>query len=251
MLRRVTFLFFCVATLGCNDFNEPYILFPLGVTTFRDAGAGTTSSHVYKDGMIQSFTETSGNDTLTNLEFFYNSNRLTSIVKDSSTAGYELVLISGYGSAVTIDSTFSIAGEVTTLKEVRKQLYDVNQLLERIELTQWNGSIAVRSAYELDWTGNNVSEIRAIGINEGAEAVQHTVVISYDDRMGVFSSNIPYVYTLLPEELYWLSANNPVRFKLDDHEETKYRYYYNLKNYPARILTNENEFLSFTYVELR
>jgi len=251
MLRGLILLLFCASLLVSSCHNEPYALFPLGVVTFRDVGAGTTSTHVYKGGKIQSFTRTAGSDTLTALKFLYQGDRLNTIMKDSSSAGYDLIKITGFGAEVTTDSVFSIVGEVTTLKEVRKQVYDVNHLLERIELNILGGAAPVQSAYELDWIGSNVSEIRTIGINEGTNTVEHVLAISYDDRMGVFSSEIPYVYTLPPAELYWLSANNPVWFKLDDDDEAKYIYHYNLKSYPSRILTDKKEFLSFTYTELR
>ena len=236
---------------ACNQFNEPFVLLPLAVTTFRDGGAGTISTHVYKGGKIQSFTKTAGSDTVVSLQFQYQGDRLNTIMKDSSSAGYDLIMITGFGSEVTIDSTFSVAGEVTTLKEVRKHVYDVNHLLERIDVTTWGATPAAQRAWEYDWTDGNVSEIRALGISEGTETVEQVITVTYDDRMGVFSSDIPYIYTLSPTDLYWLSANNPLRFKRDGGKETKYGYFYNLKSYPSRIITDTNDFLNCTYAELR
>jgi hypothetical protein len=229
--------------------NEPFELLPLGVTVFTNVKTNTTSQYTYKGGKLRAFTMTAASGT-SSMRFVYQGDLLSSIVKDSTAAGYDLIRIHGYGSSKAIDSTFSITPSATTLKQIRKINYEIDGP-SRVEIIMLDGSGAAPEVFELDWTSGNVTEIRTLLGNEGTQPVLHTLALTYDDKKGVFSSDIPYEYTLPAGELYLLSANNPVRFKKDTLNETKYTYSYNLKGYPSHIVTHTKQLLACSYAELR
>jgi len=230
--------------------NEPFILLPLGVTEFTNVTSNTTSLYTYKKGKIQSFSKSNTSGT-SSMKFHYHDEVLTSIVRDSSADGYFLTRFHNVESEDKIDSTFHITPTATTLMEVRKFSYNEDNRPDRIEIATWSGTAMMQNAYELVWAEGNASEIKTLSVADGVETIEHVVAITYDDKKGTFSSDVPYEYTFPADELYWLSANNPVRFKRDTLDEVKYTYFYNIKNYPSHIVTDKRQVLACTYAELR
>lgn len=228
--------------------NEPYVLMPLGVIEFTNVTTATSSFYTYKHGKMQTFKRTGQGPA--SMKFVYEGDLLTSIIKDSTAQGYDLIEVDGYGSQVVTDSTFRVTAQDTTLTQVRRFTHE-NSVLIRVDITTWSGTAGTPGIYELDWSNGNVSEVRTIEVTEAGEITEHVVTITYDNKKGVFSSDVPYEYTLAPEELYWLSANNPARFKRDTLKETRYSMSYNLKGYPSHIITDTRQLLACTYTELR
>lgn len=251
MMRRVSSYLIGLTVLlglGCEG-NEPYVLLPLVVTSIEGGAPDSLSSYTYKNGRIATFTRTTPTDTLS-LKFFYENDLLISIQKDSTSAGYELVRVHGYGSGTAIDSTFYMTGDLSQLRMVRKFVYDASHNVKRVELVVWNDGIVSQSVHELNWADGNVTDISTSRVEDGEE-VEHLVSMTYDKKKGVFSTDVDYEYTLDPEALYWMSANNPLRFKRDESDETKIGYLYNTKDYPSHIELDIKQVFDCSYAEIR
>ena len=246
--RRFAFAIVFLSLAACE--NEPFTLLPLGVTDFSNKSLGVTNLYTYKKGKVQTYVKSNSQGPLATMKFIYDGDVLTGIIKDSTATGYGLVKLSREGVDTEIDSIFAITETLTTLAEVRILTYTEGRP-SRIEVFTWSGPDVHAAAYELDWVNGNAAEVRTLGVVDGAEVPSHILALEYDDQKGVFSSDVPYVYTLAPEELYWMSANNPVKFKLDTLDEVKYTYHYNLKGYPGHIITDRRQVLAISYTELR
>ena len=246
--RRFAFAVVFLSLAACV--NEPFTLLPLGVTDFSNTSAGVTNLYTYRKGKVQTYLKSNSQGPITSMKFKYDGDVLMTIIKDSTESGYGLVKVSREGVDTEIDSIFAITATRTTLVEVRILTYTQGRP-SRIEVLTWSGADISEAAYELDWVTGNASEVRTMGVVDGDEVVTHVLGLTYDDQKGVFSSDVPYVYTLPPDELYWMSANNPVRFKRDTLDEVKYTYHYNLKGYPGHIITDKRQVLAISYTELR
>lgn len=238
----------CVwASLIFSCENEPYLLMPLALSEFENTTTKSTSVYEYQQGTLASFVRTGA--VPVSMKFIYHDGVLSQILKDSTDGSYQLIDIYGYGSPTAVDSTFTVTADTTILNQVRTLTYDGEQL-SRIDLTQWTDVDTTQVAYELDWSDGNVSQLRTISIVDGVET-EYVLSLNYDQQVNALSGAVPYVYTIDPSELYWLSSNNPVIFQGDTLPEKRYTYYYNQEGYPSHIVTDTKHILALSYIELR
>jgi hypothetical protein len=245
LLAAATVLFF---VLGCE--NEPFDLLPLGITLVEYVGTPNSSQYTYKDKRIRTFAKLSSGDTVQFMKFYYDRDKLARIVIDSTADSHNLLRINHVSPETTIDSLFTVTPSSQTHDRTRLYSYNDQQRLYRIDVFPDTGGVAT-TIYKLEWTGENVSLLTRETLEQGAVVSSTTVAVGHDDRLGIYSNDAEYIYTLSLDELYWLSANNPIRFKRDTLKEVTYTYFYNVMGYPSHIRTDKGQQIGHTYVEMR
>jgi hypothetical protein len=255
MSKSKTILLACawLAFIGTSCSNEPYEIMSLGIVQVQTTG--TTNGFIYKDHRVNKFIHKTsvGTDTM---YFHYLREGLSRIVNDSSIAdsteqSYRVVYVTGSSSKPQLDSTFLVTTDSQTLLEARSFGYDLNNQLNTVQVTTWAVDGVIKTNYELVWEGGNVTSLRKELIDPAGAISVAELAIGYDNSPGVYSTDIAFLYTMPLDQLYWLSANNPVRFQRDDEEEVAYTYTYNKFGYPAKVTTDRGVQIGHTYKEMR
>jgi hypothetical protein len=149
------------------------------------------------------------------------------------------------------DSLYQVAAGVRTLQQVRQFSYNGSQQIASIDVSAFQPEGITHTVYTLSWTGENITTLRKEITDAVGATSTTTLSIDHDSHSGIYSSDVAYLYTMSLDDLYWLSANNPIRFKRDAQAEFVYTYYYNSMNYPSHIRTDKNVTIGHTYIELR
>jgi hypothetical protein len=258
-MSRSSFIFLACAWLlfiGTSCSNEPYDIMPLGIVQVQTPGTtGATNAYIYSDHRISNFIRRTSTATDT-MYFTYLREGLARIVNDSSIAdstdaSYKVRFVTGSSSKPQVDSLFHVTSDSLTLLEARRFSYDANQQLSTVEVTTWATEEVTTSKYELVWEGGNVTSQREEVLDPAGEMTVTLLTIAYDNSIGIYSTDVAYLYTLPIDQLYWLSANNPVNFLINNEEEVIYSYTYNKFGYPAQIKSDRGLQLAHTYKEMR
>jgi hypothetical protein len=234
---------------GCE--NEPYVLFPLAVSTVTTAT--TNSSYTYSQGRIRTFMRTTQTDT-TSMEFHYSGEGIDRIIADSTEESYKLIQVTGPITHPTLDLTFLITPALNSevLQQTRRFTYNDNMQLTGVSVSSWDETGMTETTYELAWDGNNVVEIRKQTVDPLGVESQTTLTAAYDNKPGVYSSGAAYIYTIKLDELYWLSANNPISLDSDTFDDVVFMTItYNSFDYPALIRSDRGLLISHSYIEMR
>ena len=243
VLAVVTGLLF----VGCP--NEPFTLLPLAISSVENVSTRTTSHYLYRERRIKNFVKFNSTDTLSTMNLYYSNEKLDSIVIDSTKTSYGVMRITGSPGMPAQDSLYQVAGGIRTLQQVRQFSYNGSQQISSIDVRVFQP--VTHTVYTLSWTGENITNLRKEITDAAGVTSTTTLSIGHDSHSGIYSSDVAYLYTISLDDLYWLSANNPIRFKRDAQAEFVYTYYYNSMDYPSHIRTDKNVTIGHTYIELR
>jgi hypothetical protein len=248
---RVTLAFACTLFLASSCVNEPFTLLPLAITSVENTSTNTTSHYTYKDRRIRTYIKFNQTDTLSMMNLYYTGDQLDSIVIDSTRTSYGVMRIAGSPGMPAQDSLYQVTAGARTLQQVRKFNYNDGQHISSIDVDVFQPAGITHTVYTLTWTGENITTLKREITDPAGATSETTLSIGHDSHSGIYSGDVAYLYTIALDDFYWLSANNPVRFKRDALAEYVYTYYYNTMNYPSHIRTDKNQTIGHTYVELR
>lgn len=149
------------------------------------------------------------------------------------------------------DSLYHVTPTSKSLLQTRVFSYADGQHLSKIEVSGYNNGTTTKTVYDLQWDGGNISILKKAVTDPAGTSSATTLSIGHDTKSGIYSSDVAYLYTMVLDNLYWLSNNNPIRFKRDSLKETTYTYFYNARGYPSHIRTDAGQTIAHSYIELR